>query len=953
MKNSTFRIIFLISFCLLLAMFLALPRCALKQYQVTLKDAATAGLEQKLPIDPKVTVGELDNGLRYYIRENHKPENRAELRLVVNAGSIVEDDDQQGLAHFVEHMAFNGTKNFAKQELVDYLESIGMRFGPDLNAFTNFDETVYLLMVPMDRAEVLNTAFQILEDWAHNLTFDHEEIDKERGVVIEEWRLGRGAGARMRDKQFPILFKDSRYAERLPIGKKEIIESFDYEVLKRFYRDWYRPDLMAVIAVGDFDKSQIEALIKKQFGDIPMVSKPRLRVLYEVPDHEETLFAIATDKEATGTSVAIYYKQPLRDKSTVGAHRQKIVERLYNGMLNRRLSELTQQSDPPLLGGSSSQGLFIRSKEVYVLSAEVKDVGIERGLEAILIEAERVARHGFTASEFERQKRSVYRSVEQECVEKDKSNSSTFAEDYIRSFLYGEPIPSIEYELELCKRFIPEISLDEVNRLAKEWITNQSRVVLVNAPEKEDLRVPTEAELLAVFETVHDKDITSYDDTVTDQPLVEYEPEFGDIVEERTIEEVGVTEWELSNGVRVVLKPTDFKEDQILMEALSPGGTSLSSDEDYVPASTATQVIASGGLGAFSAIELQKKLAGKVVSVSPTISDLEEGLSGSASSKDVETMFQIIYLMFTSPRADETIFNSLQTRIKAIVKNRSASPMAAFQDTLQNTLTQYHYRSRPLTLGLLDEMNLEKSYAFYKDRFADAGDFTFVFVGNLDLEKVKPLVRRYLGGLLSIGRKESWRDVGIDYPEGIIRKTVRKGVEPQSRTVIVFTGSFKYTRENIYAMRSMTEVLDIKLREKLREELGGTYGVSVSYSVSRIPDQEYNIMIGFGSDPERVEELTEVVFREIEALKIAGASEEYLNKVMETQRRSRETSLKQNEYWLSQLVAQYRRGADPREILTYEELIDRLDSTMVQEAAKMYCNANNYVQVSLYPEAGK
>jgi len=724
-------------------------------------------------------------------------------------------------------------------------------------------------------------------------------------------------------------------------------------VLKRFYRDWYRPDLMAVIAVGDFDKSQIETLIKKQFSDIPMVSEPRLRLLYEVPDHEESLFAIATDKEATSTSVAIYYKQPLRDQSTVGAHRQKIVERLYNGMLNRRLSELTQQSDPPFLGGSSSQGLFIRSKEVYVLNAGVKDEGIERGVEALLTEAERVARHGFTASELERQKRSVYRSVEQECVEKDKSNSSTFAEEYIRSFLYSEPIPGIEYELELCKRFIPEISLDEVNRLAREWITDRNRVILVNAPEKEGLHVPTEAELLAVFETVHDKDITSYDDTVTDQPLVKDVPELGDIFEERTIEDVGVTEWKLSNGVRVVLKPTDFKEDQILMQAFSPGGTSLASDEDYVPASTATQVIASGGLGAFNAIELQKKLAGKVVSVSPTISDLEEGLSGSASSKDVETMFQIVYLMFTMPRADETIFNSLQTRMKAIVKNRSASPMAAFQDTLQNTLTQYHYRSRPLSLGLLDEMNLEKSYAFYKDRFTDAGDFTFVFVGNLDLEKVRPLVRRYLGGLLSIGRKESWKDVGIDYPEGIIRKTIRRGVEPQSQTIIVFTGSFEYTLENIYAMRSMTEVLDIKLREKLREELGGTYGVSVSYSVSRIPDQEYNVMIGFGSDPERVEELTEVIFREIEALKISGASEDYLNKIMEAQRRSRETSLKQNGYWLSQLAARYRRGADPREILTYEELIDRLDSAMVQEAARMYFNTNNYVQVSLYPEAEK
>ncbi len=907
--------------------------------------------QDQLPVAPYITVGHFENGLRYYIRENGRPENRAELRLVVNVGSIVEDEDQLGLAHFVEHMAFNGTEHFAKMELVDYLESIGMSFGPSINASTSFDETVYMLTVPTDSTEAFERAFLILEDWAHGLTFDHDEIDKERGVIIEEWRGGRGAGARMMDEQLPILFKDSQYAERLPIGEPEIIENFDPSVLKRFYRDWYRPDLMVVIAVGDFKTEDVEALIRKHFEHLENPPSPRTRTFFEVPDHTETLFALATDPEATGTGVSVYFKQPLRPQGSVGAYLEGLAESLFNRMLNRRLSELTQQADPPFLGGSSSQGLFIRTKEVYSLSAGVEDDGIERGLEALLTEAERVARHGFTETELERQKLVMMRGIERSFTEREKRYSSTFAAEYQRAFLYDEPIPGIEYEYDLYQRFVPGITLDSINRLAREWITEENRVIMANGPEKEGYRLPTEEEFLAVFEHVRDAEIAPYVDTVAGEVLMEELPVPGSVVSESYIEEIDVTEWMLSNGVRVVLKPTDFNEDQILFTAWSPGGSSLLEDEDFHQANNYS-IIAAGGVGEFSAIDLRKILSGKVAGAMSTISVLEEGLVGSASPKDIETMFQLLYLRFTAPRADSTIFVSLKTRMKANLENLAANPMTAFIDTVTTTLSQNHFRARSLTEQMIDEWDLQKTLAFYRDRFVDASDFTFVFIGNLDLDSIRPLVERYVGGLPSTGRVETWRDVGIDVPQGVIQKEVHRGVEPQSQTILIFPGSIEYTRLNNYALTSMTEVLNIRLREKIREELGGTYGVSVTASVSRRPDEEYTIAIMFSADPERMEELVEVVFDEIDSLKTTGPTPDYIQKVQESQRRSRETNLRNNSYWMTQLAARYRYGRDPREILTYEAIIEQLTPEMVQDAARKYFNLEHYFRFTLYPEGG-
>ena len=932
------------------------------QQSPALEHARTGALRDPMPVGPGVIVGQLENGLQYYIRENSEPANRAEFSLVVKVGSVVEDEDQLGLAHFLEHMAFNGTENFEKQELIDFMESIGMRMGADLNAGTSFDETRYMLQIPTDSPEVMANTFQILEDWAHGLTLDPEEIDKERGVIIEEWRLRRGAAARIQDEQFPVLLRDSRYAERSPIGTVESLETFEHEALRRFYRDWYRPDLMAVIAVGDFDRAEVEALLIEHFEGISAPENPRERIEYSVPDHDETLFTIATDEELTSTSVAVYHMLALDEQETIGGYRQQLVEGLYNGMLNLRLGEIARNPNPPFLGAGSSKGSLVRSKGAYLLSANVPEDGIERGLEVVFTEAERVARFGFTASELERQKIDVLRGIERAYTDRANRGSASYAAEYSRAFLDDEPIPGIEYEFELYKRFIPEMTLTEVNQIGSEWIRPQNRVVVVTGPEKEDLDMPSEEALLAVLTGVADMEITAYEETVIDQPLLAEIPEGSTVVGTREFAE-DIVEWELGNGVRVALKPTDFREDQVLFQGFSPGGTSLASDEEWIPASSATALIQGGGLGPFNTTDLRRVLTGKVASARPFISSFEEGVTGSGSPQDLETMFQLIYMTFTAPRADPEYFEVFNTRNRTSLQNRDASPAVAFNDAINRIMTQDALRSRPVTVETLDHTDLGGSLAFYQDRFEDASDFTFIFVGNIDLDVMRPLVERYLGGLPSTNRVETWRDLGERPPRGVIEEIVRKGLEPQSQTRLFFTGSIDYgDRSQRLGIAVMTSVLETRLREVLREELGGTYSVSVGSSFSWRPAGQYRLSISFGSDPERADELLAAVYEEIDRLKSSPPDEAEVNDVLEAQRRAWETNQESNSWWLSVLDGRYRYLLDQSDgrypsgdvlletLPTYGADLDALTPPRIQELARRYFDQDNRVRVTLLPE---
>ncbi len=913
--------------------------------------AQTWSPEDPIPPDSSVAVGQLDNGLRYFVQENDRPENRAELRLIVNAGSIVEDEDQRGLAHFVEHMAFNGTERFEKQELVDYLESIGMQFGPDLNAYTSFDETVYMLQVPLDDPEALATGFRILRDWAGGVLFEDEEVEKERGVVIEEWRLRRGAAARMQDKQLPVMLHGSLYAERLPIGEPEIIEHAPAETLRRFYRDWYRPDLMGVVAVGDFDGDAIEATIRDTFGDLTGPDDPRPRTFADVPLDHPPLVAIATDEEAQMSQAGVLYKQPRAPHGTVGDFRRGLVQSLYSGMLNARLQELTQQADPPFLFAFSGQGGFVRVIDAYQLVAIVSEGGVEAGLRALLTEAERVVRHGFTVTEFERQKVDLLRGYEQGLAERENRESGALAGGYAQVFLHGYPYPDIETEVEIVRALLPGITLEETNVFAGQWLAEEGRVVLASGPEKEGVETPGEDDLTALFEAVAAADVEPYDDAVVDAPLVPTLPEGSPVVAQETVEEVDITTWTLENGVRVLLKPTDFKDDEVLFSASSPGGSSLGSDEHYPSTNRAATFVIRSGVGAFDDTALQKKLSGKVAGVSPGLGSLSEVISGFASPKDLETAFQLVYLYFTAPRKDEMAFEAYKALMDGVLANREANPNVAFSDTIRATMTQGHPRvSQPFTRERLAELDLDRAFAFYQDRFADASDFTFYFVGAFELEGIRPLVEQYLGALPNLGREETWRDLGVDPPSGVIEKAVYKGMEPQSQTQIVFAGEGAYSPEESIALGALASILEIRLRELLREDLGGTYGAGVGSSLSYRPDEEYSVTINFGSAPERAEELAEVVFEEIARIRTEGPDAETVDKVRESQRRAKETNLRENGYWLGWMEGMDEQGRDLRTIPSYD-LIDGWTAQQVQEAANRYLREDQYAKFVLYPEA--
>ncbi len=911
----------------------------------------TAPLTAAIPVDPQVTIGQFPNGLKYYIRANKKPEKRAELRLVVKAGSILEDDDQQGLAHVVEHMAFDGTTHFPKNAITTFIQSLGMRFGADLNAYTSFDETVYMLQVPTDKPATMDRAMLILEDWAHNVLFDPSELLRERSVVMEEWRLRRGVGARLQDRTFPIILKGSRYADRIPIGKTEILQQFPPQRLKQFYTDWYRTDLMAVVAVGDFDKKAIENLIKTHFASIPAAVSPKPRPSYTIPDRAGTDFLILGDREATSASVGINALVPARPQGTVGDYRQSILDHLVTGLLNNRYLERSRDADAPFIAASANRSpFFAHPRESIEVAARVKEDGIETGLDGLVTETERASRFGFTEPELSRLKREILRNYERQQAEKDTVESGSRADEYVRNFADQEPIPTIDDEFAITQRFLADITLDEVNKLAKDWLPNKNRIVIVTAPQKAGLRPPTDARLSAVLNATPAKDLKPYVDTVGEAKLLDTLPEPGSIVKTTSKDALGITEWELSNGVKVVLKPTTFKQDEIIFRATSPGGTSLASDADYIPAATATSVVSNGGLAKFSALDLRKILAGQAASASPSISELDEGMSGGASKKDLEAMFQLIHLRFTQPRSDPAAFAVQISQAKTSLANQTASPQFLFADTLTSTLTQNHLRRRLPTPGTVDQWNLEKSLAFYKDRFSDASDFTFVFVGNFELPAMKPLVERYLASLPATHRKETWKDVGVRSPTGVIEKRVEKGIEPQSQTAIVFTGPFEYNQTNRVAIRAMSEVLQVRLLETIRLQLGGTYSITVRPNYQKIPTSEYTIALQFGSSPDRADDLSRRILQEIDAFKKSGPTPKQLADEREALLRDFETNSKDNGYLLGQLIGKYQYGEDPATVWDVPNYYKKLDAAMIQQAAKTYLNVENYAKVTLVPE---
>jgi zinc protease len=876
-----------------------------------------------------------------------------ELRLAVNTGSILEDDDQRGLAHFTEHMAFNGSKNFQKNDLVSFLQSIGVKFGADLNAYTGFDETVYILPIPTEKKENVEKGFQILEDWASNVTFDEAEIDKERGVVLEELRLGKGADDRMSKIYFPKLFEGSKYGDRLPIGTEDVLKNFTYETIKRFYKDWYRPDLMAVMVVGDIETAEAEQLIRKHFEHLKNPPTPRPRPASEVLPRKKSEGIVATDKEATNHYVQIYYTtKKARIEATVGDYRLYMIERLFTSMLSQRLQELTQKPNPPFLYGASSLGEFVRGYEAYSSFAVLGKDGVEPAISAIIQENERARKFGFTAAELDRIKRVLMKNIERAYNERDKTESSAIVREYIQNFLEHEPIPGIENEYNYYKQFLDGITLEEVNQYAAETIPpdTENKLVVLTGPDKAEFKIPSNEELLAITNQAAAGEVTAYEEAAVAESLMERIPTPGKITAEKNIATLGVTELTLNNGIKVLLKPTDFKNDQVIMTGSRFGGQYLFKPEDRLHAEYASAVVSTMGIADFTPISLRKVMAGKSASVTPRLGTISESLNGQCSASDLEAMFQLTHLYFTQPRYDEELFKSFVTKQQAMYQNMSADPQYTFQDSVMTILYREHpWAPRVPKSENFAKIDAQRALSIYKERFGDVNGFIFVIVGKFSVDSIKPLLATYLGSLKSTAKKSTFKDVGLRAAKGV-KKEVRKGTEPKSFIRMFWNGEATYTTDEQLKIQALTEVLNIKLIEKLREDLAGIYGGGMFGALNKYPYGHFSLGASLPCGPENVDKLIKATLEEIQKMKTDGPAVEDLNKVKETWRQQHEVNLKENNYWARQLLQSIELGIDLQNVLSYEKRIDQLTPLDVKEAANKYLDMKNYTQIVLNPE---
>ena len=924
--------------------------------QVEIRPADQPNLsEEKIPVDPKVRIGKLDNGLTYYIRENNKPEDKVELRLVVNAGSIMETDRQLGLAHFMEHMNFNGTANFEKNDLVDYLQSIGVKFGADLNAYTSFDETVYILPIPSDDPEKLEKGFQILEDWAHQTTLSEEAIDGERGVVLEELRLRLGAEKRMQRITLPKLMYGSKYADRLPIGTKENLENFDYADVRDYYNTWYRPDLMAVIAVGDLEAEVMEEKIISHFTAIEAQQNPQKREAYQLPNHEETLIAIASDKEAPFSRVQVVYKD--RNEApktiTINDYRDQLVRNLFATLINNRLDELSNSPNPPFVFGFSYYGgTFARTKNAYQSFAQTSPEGQLAGLRAILEENERVKRYGFQDSEFDRAKQILLSRLEQLYNERDKMESRRIIGAYVQHYLEQSPIPGVAWDFETTKELLPNIGLEEVSGLIKKFLHNDNRVIMITGPEKEGLQQLTEDEVRDLLSEIENSELQPYVDEEVSSALIETLPNPGSVVSSETNEKLGATTVLLSNGAKLTYKLTDFKNDEVLFRAFSHGGTSLYSDDDLQATTFANDGLAEAGIGGFDLTDLNKFKSGKIVQVAPFISRFSENFRGSAAPKDLETLFQMVYLYFTDLNKDEEAYGSFLQKQKSFLGNILASPQFYFQIELGNIKNEGNARYTGFpTLEKLDAADYDLAYEKYAERFADAGDFHFYVVGTFEEQKLIAYANQYLASLPGLNSNEAYVPTAFRQKDSYQKHVIKKGADPKSNVSISWIEETDYDPQTELAVNALGEVLTIKLVEKLREEEGGVYGVGARGSLSKISFSNLTFSISFPCGPENVDKLVGAALAEVNKIREEGVTDEDMNKVKETYLLKRKEDLKKNEFWIRSLLTADQEQKDIMALYDYEEDVQSLTSADLQAVAQKFLDENYFLGI-LMPEDG-
>ncbi|RKR82931.1 zinc protease [Mucilaginibacter gracilis] len=905
--------------------------------------------QEVLPLDHAVRTGKLPNGFTYYIRHNTEPQKRVIMYLANKVGSVLEEDDQRGLAHFMEHMSFNGTRHFPKNELVNYLQKSGVRFGADINAYTSFDETVYELPLPSDNPKLVQNGIQIMRDWAQSATLDPVEIDKERGVVLEEKRLGKGASERMLQKYWPLILNNSRYTNRIPIGTDEILNNFKPETIRRFYHDWYRPDLQALIVVGDIDVDQMEKEVKAKFSDLKNPKAEKSRVIYSIPLTGKNQFISVTDREMTGTVAEVIIKHLPEKIKTADDYLHAIERALVNQLLASRFAELAHRQDVPFLSGTAGIQGFIGGLNSYNLTVSAKSAELEKGFKVVWRENLRISRLGFTQSELDRAKTNYLGRITAEFKEKNKTNSLAYVKEYLQYFLNGVAAPGIEAELEIVKNDLPQITLADIKKVINDYVKNTDRDIVVMAPEKDKAGLPTEAVINKWINEVESENITPYKEDMNTAGLLIAQPIPGKIVSETKDTKSGITTIMLSNGVKVLLKPTDFKNNEILFSGFASGGSSLYNDRDYESA-MAANVVPSFGAGNYNPSQLNQYFAGKQFRVQPFINERFQGINGASASNDIQTALELTYAYFTEPIKDPVRFDNIITRSLDGMANRANDPKTVFQDTINAILGDHNPRKTGPSVAKVKMIDLERAFDIYHERFGNASGFTFVFVGSIDTLSINPLVEKYLGSLPANNDKGLTSSLNINTPSGIIERTVYKGTEQKASLNLTFSGLFDYSFFNKLKMEALKEVIQIRLLERLREDESGVYSPNTRINITKYPTSKYSLTISLGCAPQNVEKLIASTLDEINKLKNDGPLAVNMEKFKAENSRGMETQLETNGFWLNYVLAQLQNNEDVNQVDGYFTQLKSITPSDIKEMAAQYLSGKNYIRLVLLPE---
>lgn len=912
--------------------------------------AQEAGQDRIIPLDTAVRTGQLPNGFTYYIRKNNEPSKRALFYLANKVGSILEDDDQQGLAHFLEHMNFNGTTHFPKNELIDYLQKAGVRFGADLNAFTSFDETVYQLPIPTADPKMVSRGLDIMRDWAQEALLETDDIDKERGVIIEEKRLREGVAARIQDQTLPILLNNARYANRSPIGTDSILLHFPAATLRRFYHDWYRPNLQALIVVGDVDVDQVEQQIRKQFANLKNPANEKPRPDYKIALTGKNQFLTITDPEVSATNLEMAIKHTAGKMTTTTDYLNTVKRSLFNQVLGARIGELSQKPNPPFLGVNAGIGNLMGGLDQFSFSVTAKPGKLAEAFAAGWSEVEQVKRFGFTQSELDRAKAAYMASLEKAAKEKSKTVSESYVKEYQVLFLEGAASPGFDWEYNFLKKELPGISLDDLKAVANEYIKDTNRDIFIVAPDKEKNNLPDSAAVTGWFKTIAAGSLAQYKDNVTDQPLLKKLPAPGKVVAQKSYPALGIQQLTLSNGVKVWLKPTTYKNDVIQFLSFAPGGINKYSNEDFPSASSANGIISGSGLADFSPVQLSKMLNGKSASVGAFISGRSQGIGGASIVKDFETALQLIYLRFTAPRKDTVLFENALAQSREQIQTRYNDPGNVFKDTVTAVLSGYNYRTSPSTLTRLDSISLEKAYEVYRDRFADASQANFIFVGNFNTDSIKPLLEQYLGALPSLNKKEKAVKLPLSVPKGQLVKTVTKGTDNKATVLLVYNGDCVYSTENKIQLQALSEILQYRLLTSLRENAGEVYTPSVNANMSKEPDQRFAVNVSFGCAPEHVEHLVGLVQQDIANLQQQGATADEVQKFKAGFQKQYELQIESNEFWLQYISGKVESKEELKALPNIEKQLGQVNGASIKASSKKYLSGENVIRFVALPE---